>query len=575
MAYFYGNTISSHWRAYGLYEVSETATAVTITLHGGFQSIGWGYDLSSVTCTVTNGGTAKSGTGDVSTGTGSTQNVRLVSNNTKTINKTTSAQTVTLKVSINRSSASYHAGTSSGSITITVPALASYGVKYYGNGSTGGSTAAQTKYYGKSLALRSNGFTRTGYSFVKWNTNSGGTGTSYNAGASYTGNAALNLYAIWKANTYAVTPNANGGTLKSGCSALTKTYGVNLTLWAASLNPTRTGYNFLGWATSPTATTPTYAAGASYTANAAATLYAVWSLAYDAPAITGLSTVRSDGTADDDEGTYLHVSFDWEVDTTDSGEVSAIRVGYRPRSTGSYTYVTMPASGTSGTVDEVLSATFAAASAYDVQVVVTDSHGMTTTKTTLLSPSFFTVDFKEGGKGVSLFGACPDDGIWVGGAQAYLCFVTSSIASFVLPTNVSNCLVLDTTDYGMYWHHEGSNERLNPWQQPISVTPNAVSCTSGSWKEICSVTVPAGVWMFFYGGGFVSNATGYRQMHFGTSLSAGRYSPSYAAASGDQTRIQGNAMDMPSGNTTYYLWARQNSGTALDFYGWIRAARIR
>ena len=70
-------------------------------------------------------------------------------------------------------------------------------VSYNGNGSTGGSTAAQTKTYNQSLTLRSNGFTKTGYNFVNWNTAANGSGRGYAAGVSYTGNAALTLYAQW------------------------------------------------------------------------------------------------------------------------------------------------------------------------------------------------------------------------------------------------------------------------------------------------------------------------------------------------------------------------------------------
>ena len=76
-----------------------------------------------------------------------------------------------------------------------------YTVSYNGNGSTGGSTSSQTKTSGTALTLRQNGYTRTGYTFVKWNTKADGSGTSYNAGASYTANAAVTLYAQWiKAN---------------------------------------------------------------------------------------------------------------------------------------------------------------------------------------------------------------------------------------------------------------------------------------------------------------------------------------------------------------------------------------
>lgn len=73
---------------------------------------------------------------------------------------------------------------------------------------------------------------------------------------------------------YTISYDANGG---SGApDSQTKIYGDTLTL--SSTKPTRSGYTFLGWSTSSTATSATYAAGASYTANAAATLYAVWSI---------------------------------------------------------------------------------------------------------------------------------------------------------------------------------------------------------------------------------------------------------------------------------------------------------
>lgn len=82
-------------------------------------------------------------------------------------------------------------------------------------------------------------------------------------------------------STYTVSYNANGGT--GAPSNQTKTYGTALTL--SSTVPTRESvvdgatikhYVFKGWATSATATSATYAAGGSYTTNAAATLYAVW-----------------------------------------------------------------------------------------------------------------------------------------------------------------------------------------------------------------------------------------------------------------------------------------------------------
>ena len=87
----------------------------------------------------------------------------------------------------------------------------------------------------------------TKYTFSKWNTNSSGTGTSYASGASYTTNAALSLYAI-----YSSSPSTAAVTLPT---------------------PTRDGYDFMGWATTTTATSGTTG---SYTPSGNVTLYAIW-----------------------------------------------------------------------------------------------------------------------------------------------------------------------------------------------------------------------------------------------------------------------------------------------------------
>lgn len=73
-------------------------------------------------------------------------------------------------------------------------------VSYDSNGGSG-SMNSQTFYPddGESVTIKANGFTRSGYSFVNWNTSWDGKGTSYNAGAKYSGNG-LSLYAQWKIN---------------------------------------------------------------------------------------------------------------------------------------------------------------------------------------------------------------------------------------------------------------------------------------------------------------------------------------------------------------------------------------
>ena len=170
-------------------------------------------------------------------------------------------------------------GTMTCSTSYTIPALTKYTVSYNANGGSG-APASQSKYYGKTLTLSGTKPSRTGYTFKGWATSASGSVT-YTSGASYTANASATLYAVWQANTYTVKYNANGGT--GAPSNQTKTHGVTLTL--SSTKPTRasesedgvvTSYTFKGWATTSTATSVSYAAGAKYTANASTTLYAVW-----------------------------------------------------------------------------------------------------------------------------------------------------------------------------------------------------------------------------------------------------------------------------------------------------------
>lgn len=82
------------------------------------------------------------------------------------------------------------------SYTVTVPKLDSYTVKFNANGGTG-SMASLTKWYGESLRLSQNTFTRTGYTFQGWATSASGD-VKYRDGAYYTSNAAVTLYAVWQ-----------------------------------------------------------------------------------------------------------------------------------------------------------------------------------------------------------------------------------------------------------------------------------------------------------------------------------------------------------------------------------------
>lgn len=276
------------------------------------------------------------------------------------------------------------------SLSVSVPAWTSYAVKYNANGGSG-APSSQTKWKDQTLTLSTVKPTRTGYAFQGWATSASGS-VAYAAGANYTANAAVTLYAVWKANTYAVKYDANGGSGAPGNQ--TKTYGVALTL--SSTKPTRTNYTFKGWATSASATTASYASGASYTNNAAITLYAVWELAYVKPRIFNLSANRCNASGVlTDEGTCALITFEWETDKS----VSSITAAWSA-SAGSGS-ATISASGTSGTVSKVVgNSGLSAEVSYTITVTVTDSMDSNNAVTTL-NGSKFAFDAKAGGEGVS------------------------------------------------------------------------------------------------------------------------------------------------------------------------------
>ena len=89
-----------------------------------------------------------------------------------------------------------------------------YTISYNANG---GSNAPgdQSKIENKSISLSSSKPTRTGYTFVNWNTKKDGSGTTYKAGAFYNGNANLTLYAQWRINKVYIKLDANDGSVRS------------------------------------------------------------------------------------------------------------------------------------------------------------------------------------------------------------------------------------------------------------------------------------------------------------------------------------------------------------------------
>ena len=304
-------------------------------------------------------------------------------------------------------------GTSStmyASTSLTLKAKTSYTVSYNANGGSG-APSSQTKWYGEALTLRTGKPTRTGYTFKGWATSSTATSATWSAGGSYTTNASNTLYAVWAVNTYTVSYNANGGT--GAPSAQTKTYGKDLTL--SSSKPTKTNYNFKGWATSSAATSVAYRAGESYTVDAAVILYAVWELAYVKPRITNLTVSRVDANGNlNNYGTKCLVKFNWAVDSS----IKSIAVLYKQKSSSDSSLIQDTASlsynisAKTGSISQVLNGVFDISTTYTIVVRVTDTNDSNNLSCDLTSGKYV-MDFKSGGDGIAIGKAAENAGFEV------------------------------------------------------------------------------------------------------------------------------------------------------------------
>ena len=125
-----------------------------------------------------------------------------------------------------------------------------YQVNFNGNGNTNeASMAAMTLAYDEAANLTANTFTKLGYTFLGWSTNSNATEADFADEDSISklnpnDEAVVNLYAVWSINTYYINYVLNGGSLSEGIDNPTS-YDV---LTAITLpSPTKTGYTFTGW----------------------------------------------------------------------------------------------------------------------------------------------------------------------------------------------------------------------------------------------------------------------------------------------------------------------------------------
>ncbi|KAK2143986.1 hypothetical protein LSH36_793g00000 [Paralvinella palmiformis] len=149
-------------------------------------------------------------------------------------------------------------------------------LNYDANGADSGSTPVkQEKKPGEDFIISDNSgsLKRTGYIFKGWNTQADGTGTSYQAGASYTEDKTLSLYAEWWA---LIQYDANGADSGSTPVKQEKQSGHDYSIADNSGSLKRTGYMFKGWNTQADGTGTSYQVGASYTEDKGLSLYAEW-----------------------------------------------------------------------------------------------------------------------------------------------------------------------------------------------------------------------------------------------------------------------------------------------------------
>lgn len=198
-------------------------------------------------------------------------------------------------------STTYHAATNTSTVSVSpelyTTALTGgangYGGDVYGNGSSIYSLSSH--YYDGRLLIASNGQDE----WLDFSPNSGSI-SSFDVAHNNSGRATFtlgyygNVRAMYDGTTAGfyssdgisvtisegrqlyVSYNANGG---SGAPSATYFYGSTESITLSSTRPTRTGYTFLGWSTSSTATTATYSPGQNIgTRSSSLPLYAVWRL---------------------------------------------------------------------------------------------------------------------------------------------------------------------------------------------------------------------------------------------------------------------------------------------------------
>ena len=229
--------------------------------------------------------------------------------------------------------------TNSKDITLTAQwSLDTYTISYDIQDGTMSDSSVRTSYNVNSSAYTLPTPTRTGYTFIGWTGSNGTTAqTSVTIAKGNTGNKSYT--ANWKANTYTVSYNANGGEIQSGSSSEIKTFGNTLGNFPSV---SRKGYTLKGWYTASSGGTQVTTSSTVPSANT--TYYAQWTpvtytITYDnVDSTDGLKTSYNIETATFTLGTPTRTGYTFTGWTGSNGTTAQTSVSIVEGSTGNLTY---------------------------------------------------------------------------------------------------------------------------------------------------------------------------------------------------------------------------------------------
>lgn len=265
-----------------------------------------------------------------------------------------------------------------------------YTITYDANGGIG-APSSQTEWGNVNTTISAVRPSKDGYEFLGWSSVKDGA-VSYRPGDVYSAGISVTLYAVWRANTFTITYDANGGI--NAPAQQTKKYGEPLRL--STLIPNRTDYKFIGWGVSSASTTIAYRPGDSYLTDAPITLYAIWQLDYTEPRITEMTVDRciQNGILSE-EGMYARVMCSWETDKTPK----SIVIKWKKTEESLYSSSVSLIVGTQkrGVVNEIIgNGNLSTEFNYDIRIEVTDAVRSNSDTRTLPSMEFMIDFFGEG-----------------------------------------------------------------------------------------------------------------------------------------------------------------------------------